>query len=440
MAVPFDDLPRVPATPVVGSLTDFFGNPLELYEQAAAVGGPIVRSHMLGTPMAIVCEPEPVRQVIDVEEESFSRGLLFDLTISEFAPEGVFARPADGVWRTHRLAAQRLFGPDLVADWLPTIRRTAESFVSGFDARGEVDVYAHTRRLTLSMALGTFMGLEEFPSHTETEVLDAIDGLVSRFRSPLNTVLPARTPTPTNRRFRRSRRVLHEVIEDCLLAATPSDPSIPSRLRAEFDLSDPTERERVCDDLLTYLIAGHDTVAGALAYGCLLLARNPAVQDRVAAAAGTLSADPARALTDGPDTTYAHRFVRETLRIFPPAPHTPRGATADVIVDGYEIPEGTAVVLPQWVLHRSPDQFEAPLSVQPERWTDGTARHEFAFFPFGGGRRHCMGRRYGLALLRSVFPILADGLEFAPPERAVETSAAITLYPVDGVPVQVAPA
>lgn len=437
MTVRFEELPRVARTPVVGSLTDFFGNPLALYERAGAQGEPLVGSHILGTPIAVVCAPELVRQVLDVKEESFSRGFLFDLTISEFAPEGVFARSADDVWRTHRLTAQRLFRPDLVEGWVPTIEETVETFVSEFEGGREVDFYQHTRRLTLSLALRTFMGLGELPSHSEDEVLDAIDGLVSRFRSPVNTVLPARAPTPTNRRFRRSRQLLHEVVEDCLLSADAVDPSLPTRLRAEFDLSDPTERKRVCDDLLTYLIAGHDTVAGALAYGCLLLARNPEIQDRVGADADTVAGDRDLVMTDDPAASYTHRFVRETLRLYPPAPHTPRGATTDVRIGEYELPRGTAVILPQWLLHRSRDQFDDPLSARPGRWTDGAPAHEFAFFPFGGGRRHCLGRRYGLSLLRTAFPILASGLAFDPPTRDVETSAAITLYPVDGVPLRV---
>ena len=437
MAVPLEDVQQVGTPPVVGSLFDFFGNPLRLYERAGAQGVPLVRSQMLGTPMAIVCDPELVREVIQVEEESFSRGFLFDLTISEFAPEGVFARSADDVWRTHRLTAQRLFRPDLVEGWVPTIREAVESFVAEFDADREVDFYQHTRRLTLSLALRTFMGLQEVPSHSEAEVLDAIDGLVSRFRSPVNTVLPARAPTPTNRRFRRSREILHEAVESCLMSPDAADPSLPTLLRSEFDLSDPTERKRVSDDLLTYLIAGHDTVAGALAYGCLLLAGNPDVQERVGAEADSVAADRDRAMTDDPDISCTHRFVRETLRIYPPAPHTPRGATTDVGIGEYELPSGTAVIMPQWLLHRSPDQFEEPLAVRPERWIDGSPAHEFAFFPFGGGQRHCLGRRYGLTLLRTVFPILASELAFEPSARDVETSAAITLYPVDGVPLRV---
>jgi cytochrome P450 len=440
VTVPFKDLPTIDTAPVVGALADFFGNPLDLYERAASAGAPMVRTHILKSPMAIVCDPELVQAVIRTKEDSFSRGFLFDLTISEFAPEGVFARPADSVWRTHRLTAQRLFRPDLVAEWIPTIRRTTELFISEFDDYGELDFYQYTRKLTLSIALRTFMGLGEFPSHTEAEVLDAIEGLVSRFRSPLNTVLPARAPTMTNRRFRRSRRLLHETVENCLQSDAASGPSITTRLRTEFDLSDPTERKQVCDDLLTYLIAGHDTVAGALAYGCLLLSRNATVQERVAAEAETILSDPSLTMIDSPEATYTDRFVRETLRIFPPVPHTPRGTTETVCIGEYTLPSGTAVVLPQWVIHRAPTHFADPLSVRPDRWIDNPPDHEFAFFPFGGGRRHCMGRRYGLSLLRLVLPMLASGLAFEPPTQEVETSAAITLYPVDGVPLQVQPA
>lgn len=437
VTVAFEDLPTVETTPVVGALTDLFRSPLDLYERAAGVEAPVVGTHLLRTPIAIVFDPDLVREVIRTKESSFSRGFLANLTVSDVAPEGVLARPADSVWRTHRLAAQQLFRPDLVEAWIPTIRSTTESFLSEFDTFGELDFYRHARRLTLSIALRTFMGLRRFPSHTEAEVLDAIDGLASRFRSPLNTVLPARVPTKTNRRFRRSRRLLHDTVENCLQAEAAEEPSLPTQLRAEFDLSDPTERKRVCDDLVTYLIAGHDTVAGALAYGCLLLSRNPDVQERLAAEAETILADPSLAMRDSPEATYTHRFVRETLRIFPPVPHIPRGATETVTIGDYTLPSGTAVVLPQWVIHRSPAHFEDPLSARPDRWIDDPPDHEFAFFPFGSGQRHCMGRRYGLALLRLVFPMLASRLVFEPPVRDVETSAAITLYPTDGVPVRV---
>lgn len=440
MAVSHTDITSISSTPLIGSIDEFFSSPLALYERCAEIDEPIVGTHALQKPFFVIQDPLLVEEVLDTKQESFGRGYLFGMTFGEFAPKSIVARESDDHWRTQRLTGQQVFRPQVLEDWIPVFHSIVTDFTAQFDEPQEVEFHEEAQWLIFSLAVETLFGRSSFPQHSKGDLLIAVDKMLDRFRSPMNAVLPSWAPTPTNRRYREGLETIQTVAEACLLSEDTRSPSLPAHLRSEFDIGDPDVRSRVVDDLITYLIAGLDTAGGAVSYGCYLLSKHPEIQTRVAEEAALLSDPEAFSIRDIQTLEYTQNFIKEVLRIYPPAPHLPRGCTDDVVIGDYEIPAGAAVVLPQWTLHRSPAYFDDPLTPRPKRWDGTPTEYEYAYFPFGGGKRHCMGRRYAIAVLSLIFPILASRLNFERPLAELELSATITAYPKGGVPLEIGPA
>jgi cytochrome P450 len=133
--------------------------------------------------------------------------------------------------------------------------------------------------------------------------------------------------------------------------------------------------------VLVFLLAGHETTAGALTFTLHLLGRHPQVQDRLAA--------------DG-DADLARSALLEGMRLYPPVYTTERLANLDTTIGGYEVPAGTRVMLSSWVTHRHPDFWPDPDRFDPSRFTGQQDRPRYAYFPFGGGQRSCIGEHFAL--------------------------------------------
>jgi cytochrome P450 len=158
---------------------------------------------------------------------------------------------------------------------------------------------------------------------------------------------------------------------------------------------------QVRDEVMTLFVAGHETTANALTWTWYLLAKHPSVNDRLRA---ELHADP--------DSPYADAVLNETLRLYPPAWLLGRDAVREVRTEGWRIRKGATILLSQLVMHRLPDYFEEPESFKPERWLDPPALPQFAYFPFGGGARKCLGDQFAWTEARIHLSNLAQRYRF----------------------------
>jgi cytochrome P450 len=199
------------------------------------------------------------------------------------------------------------------------------------------------------------------------------------------------------------------------------------------------DEEQIKDEVVTLLLAGHETTALALSYTLFLLATNPEQADRLRAEldekvnGGPLSMDVVEELP------YTKRTIREGMRVYPPVQSLVRETTEPVELDGYELSEGTVVTVQQWVLHRDPRFYEAPGAFRPGRWSEEfrDSLPRFAYFPFGGGPRRCIGENLAKLEARLVLATIAQEWEFEPVTDELSFSPSITLRPDGAVKVRV---
>jgi cytochrome P450 len=209
-------------------------------------------------------------------------------------------------------------------------------------------------------------------------------------------------------------------------------------LRAQDDDGSRMTDEQLRDEALTLFLAGHETTAVALSWTWWLLAQHPEVEKKLHAELNSILAGRNPTIEDLPALRYTERIVTESMRLYPPAWGMARLALEDVEVAGYPLEKGWGVSFAQWIVHRDPRWYESPEEFRPERWEGDLAKRipRYAYFPFGGGSRQCIGNSFAMMETTLVLATIAQRFRFKlVPEHPVVPIASITLRPRYGIKV-----
>jgi len=260
-------------------------------------------------------------------------------------------------------------------------------------------------------------------------VVSALSFANDRAFAPLK--LPLGVPLPSHVRFARTMRVLETplnamIAERRAAGAEAAPPDLLSRLvfARDPETGEGMSDRQLRDELITFLLAGHETTAQALTMTLYLLAAHPEVD---AALATELAAGQGDLL---------ERVIQESLRLYPPAWVIERSAREDDALGGYRIPAGSIVMLPTYVVQRHPDLWPDPDRFDPDRWLPARSagRSRWAWFPFGGGQRQCIGEEFALQELRIALRELLGAWRFTAPDPGPPVlEAKITLRPARGL-------
>ncbi len=249
-------------------------------------------------------------------------------------------------------------------------------------------------------------------------------------------------PTPVNLRYvwtvKRFERAIYGIIHDRQSSGRSSDDLLTTLLQVRDEDGQAMSERQIRDELMTIIGAGNDTTTLALSYAWHELARHPEVEARLAAELDEVLGNRPPQVEDLPRLIYTEKVIKEALRLYPPVWAFVREATAPFEIGGYCLPPRTNFVLPPWIVHHDPRFFGQPLEFRPERWTEEFERElpKFAYFPFGGGQRTCIGASFAkmqtslmLATMAQRFRCrLAPGFE-------LRLRPTITLQPKAGVAV-----
>jgi cytochrome P450 len=265
-------------------------------------------------------------------------------------------------------------------------------------------------------------------------------GLSARFQPP------AWVPTRTNRQFQASARKVDQVILQIIDARrkqsdASADDLLSLLIRARDEDGSSMTDAQVRDEAVTLFLAGHETTALALTYSLYLLATHPECQDRLAGELAGVLGGRTPGLADLENLKYTDAVVLEAMRLYPPAWVMARQALTDVEIGGFRFGKGAEFVMSPWVLHRDPRNFDAPEAFQPERWQGDLPQRlpRFAYFPFGGGPRVCIGNRFAMMEAKLVLASALQRFRFeATPQTELTLLPSVTLRPRHGLHVQLA--
>lgn len=278
-----------------------------------------------------------------------------------------------------------------------------------------------------------------------TEIAEAVEVALRHAMTLMNTPirLPQSLPTPDNRRFARAVAVFDKLVytkiaERRALSADQHPADLLSLLMAARDeeTGEALDDRQLRNEILTLLLAGHETTALALTWTLYLLSKHPNVLDRLRGEITQVLGVNAPTLDLAKRLEYTQRVVDEAMRLYPPAPIVSRTSVAEDRIGGYVIPKGTEVVFCPWVTHRSPELWPNAEGFDPDRFEPAQVakRHKYAYFPFLAGPHKCIGAPLAMMELHLILPRILQRyrLDLAPGFEP-GFDAAITLRPRNGM-------
>ena len=314
-------------------------------------------------------------------------------------------------------------------------------------ADGDIrDVHADMSALTLAIVGRTLLDSQIGQADVE-EVRAATATLTDHFDSRFNSLrffLPDALPTPGNRRMRaavgRLDRIVYRMIANRRATGKRGDDAISMLLEASEAESHPLTDRELRDEVMTLLMAGHETTAVALAWCLYLVAGRPEIEAALAAEATLILGGRRPTVADLPRLRTAEAVVFETLRLYPPAYALSREAIVPTAVGGHPLPKRGIAFISVWGAHRRPEAFDEPDAFRPERWLDGLARRlpRGAYVPFAEGPRKCLGAGFAMQEMTLALATIVSQWELRLADAApVRARPAVTLRPADPVRVTV---
>ncbi|MBP0492234.1 cytochrome P450 [Pararoseomonas indoligenes] len=422
-------------------------NPLEALPREAFESA-LTRRTLLGRERVFVTGPDLIQTVLLTEADAFVKSDAMRRALSPALGDGILT--ADGErWRWQRRAVAPIFRPDRVNGFL----------------RPMLDAAAATRDRWLALPPGSTVELGHEMMRTTFDIIvetmlsghGAID--VARVERGITDYLastgwsialamaraPGWTPYPGQRRAARARDYLRgellRLVEERRRLGSERDDLIASLLAARDPETGQAMDDRdIADNLLTFITAGHETTALALTWAFYLLARHPEEEERllaeIASAAGSSPLQPSQVSA----LTRTRQAVQEVLRLYPPAPIIARTTTRAVQLGEERVEAGANVLLPVVATHRLPDLWPDPDRFDPSRFdpAPAKARHRYAWLPFGGGPRICIGLGFALEEATAILATLLPALRLRPdPAFDPGLQMRITLRPARGMPMRV---
>jgi cytochrome P450 len=235
---------------------------------------------------------------------------------------------------------------------------------------------------------------------------------------------------------RRLDAIVYRMIEQRRRRREERDDLLSLLLHAQDEDGSRMTDQQLRDETMTLFLAGHETTALALTWTWYLLAQHPEVETKLLDEWQRVLGGWPPTAADVPRLRYTERVIQEVMRLYPPVYAIGREAMRDCEIGGYHVPAGTTLLMSQWVMHRHPRYFVAPEVFNPERWTEEHAKRlpKYAYFPFGGGPRVCIGNTFALLETVLVLATLARQVRFTPlPDHPVRPRALVTLRPEYGI-------
>jgi cytochrome P450 len=430
--------------PLLGSAADFVAGPAEFLLRAAIDYGDLVRFRVLQTTFFLCVKPEYIQEVLVTQSEKFHKARRDVAILSKFLGRGILV--TDGAYhKRQRKMVQPAFHTTRIQAYADIMveytRRMTDQWADG----SVQPVDSAMRHLTMEIVAKSLFDADVTGQAgvigEAVETLQQIAGLDFRVQN----VIPDWLPLERNRRRAAAAETLNRVIR-AIISERRSTTEDKGDLLSMLLLSEDEQGTRmtdqeVRDEAVTLFAAGHETTSNALAWTWYLLSQNPEVEARLHQELDTALAGRRPTLADLPRLPYTTMVIKESLRLYPPAwVLNARETLADVRIDGYIIPKGSSVFVAPYAVHRNPRYFDDPLRFDPERFSPEREKSipRYAYFPFGGGPRVCIGNSFAMMEAQLILATIAQRFRLSLlPDQRVDIDPQVTMGPKYGLRMQV---
>ncbi|MDB6123950.1 MAG: cytochrome family protein [Pedosphaera sp.] len=429
---------------LVGNLTQFGRNPLGFLEKCAREHGDLVPVRFLNKTVYILNNPEHIEHVLATNARNFRKTLGYRTPfMRRLFGQGLLTSEGD-FWLRQRRLAQPAFHRDRIATYARIIVEFTQGMLGTWRVGETRDIHLDMMRVTTEVVTKTLFNSTVPPEINELG--EASKVVMERFTKQwswyriLFNLLPSITEKPFEQVMRRLDAFIYGLIRERRASGRDEGDLLSMLLKAQDEDGSGMTDKQLRDELTTLMVAGLDTTALALSWGFYLLSQNPAVQKALEEEVDRVLGDRSPTFSDLPQLTYTEMVVKETMRLYPSAWIVGREAMQDCEIGGQQIKAGTSLIMSQWLKHRDGRYFKNPEAFIPERWRDAEIKQlpKFAYFPFGGGPRVCIGNSF--AMMEAMLVLATVSQQFrltAAPGYAVEPWPAITLQPRDGISLKI---
>lgn len=430
---------------IFGSGAEIGRNPVEFYLRMQREYGDIVRIRVRpNSYQYLIAHPAGVEHVLQSNQQNYRKGSSFNKPVSMLTGKGLVT--SEGVdWRGHRRLTQPAFNHQRFPSYMTTIASLTEAMLERWDAYAEngqpLDVDAEMYQLALRIAGQTLCGtdlskhLDEFGPALRV-ALEHIG-----YRMSHRFAWPEIVPTYRSRNFKRAMRILdkvaYEIIADRRKQNIDAGDLLSMLMLArDKETGEGLTDQQLRDEVITFLVGGHESGAAALTWTWYLLAQHSDVIDKLRSELEKTLRGRIPKLEDLPGLPYSRMILEEAMRLYPPAWRHQRETINNDEIGGYAIPSQSTIIICQYVTHRHPEVWHEPTRFIPERFEPEqiAARPQFAYFPFGGGARQCIGNSFAVVEAQIIIAMVAQ--RFLPrlvPHQVVRINPAFTLRPNDGL-------
>ena len=432
---PVASVPSVPGLPLVGNLLEFRRDRLALQDRAARIG-PIARVQLGYLPVYVVTDADLAHEVLSAQASSFKKSQVVQY-LRPLLGGGLLTAEGGDHKRNRKLLAPA-FAPKRLAAYGDVMVGETRTQLARWRDRQAIDLGAEMMEMTLAIAGRTMFGADvRADAHTVAEGLElAMRAQAENLRSPIR--LGYSWPLPRHRRMRRGvamlDAVVYRLIREGRARGTDRGDVLSILLLARDEAGGLTDAQ-IRDEVMTLLLAGHETTANALTWTWYHLARNPEALRRLEAEIDRLG-KRAVSVDDLEHLPWNLAVIEEAMRLHPPAYMTGRESTEDIVLGGHRLPKGTLVAVYIRGIHRRADYYPAPEAFSPERMLPEAkkARPRQHYLPFGAGPRVCIGSHFALLEAQLALATMVQHVRLSLRQPTVELEPLITLRPRGGMP------
>lgn len=382
-------------------------------------------------------DPELIEWVLIRNSQNF----LKDRVVQNsrwFFGNGLLTNEGDS-WLRQRRLSQPAFHRERVASYGRVMTTYTEAMLKSWTAGETRDVHQDMMQLTLRIVVRCLFNVEA----EKTDIISSAMNLLMRNATGARMLLPpiARyLPTPSMIALRHAvghlERTVYDIIAVRRTSNADSGDLLSMLMNARDEDGSGMSDKQLRDEVLTFLLAGHETTALALSWTWYLLSQYPDVEEKLHAEVQNVLAGRSPEFADLPALDYTERVIKESMRLYPPAWSLARTAIQDFELRGYEIPAGANIVMSQWIMHRNPKYFADPEKFDPDRWLDPAMQKlpRFVYFPFGGGPRQCIGNMFAMMEATLLLATVAQRFQLRlVPDHLVIAVPSFTLRPKHGI-------
>ena len=422
-----------------GNIHQFRTDILNFLLETARDYGPLASFRVGPRQVFLASGPDLIEQVLVTDAQRYikhfgARAFKPVLGNGLITSEGAF-------WHRQRKLIQPAFLKTRVKSYAPVMAELTNQMLDSWTPGKRVQIDFEFEVLTSKIALKTLFDLDDRGDHERFDgaLKLAFDLMNERLRRIFK--LPLWLPTPANRRLKSAVAELDQTVQSFIAAGRsrqhPGDDLLSRLLVAQHEDGTRMSDRQLRDEAMTLYLAGHETTALTLAWTWYLLSQHRRVEEKLVS--------EWKHVLDGAPPSSAHlsrlpytaAVIAESMRLFPPVYVIGREATTELELGGYRVKPGYTVLMSQWVNHRDPKYFPEPEEFRPERWEHGFSKRlpKFAYYPFGGGQRICVGSAFALMEAAIILAAVGQRYRFTlDPDAVIGIKTQITLLPANGIP------